>query len=81
MITRPVWKLDKQTSRLIQFYECVADAARALGRLEGQDIYTCCKNKKPSAYGYKWRYATEIEINQRNKNNELFHSRRKPCGE
>lgn len=84
MITRPVWKLDKRTGAKLKFYASVTDASKDLGRFPVQNIYCCCRGKVKSALGFKWEYATQSEINERNQRGELSYnsadSRRKPLG-
>lgn len=39
-------------------YESIADAARALGDERKRSLIgSCCRGLRPTAYGYKWRYA------------------------
>ncbi|UGO49250.1 HNH endonuclease [Bacillus phage vB_BanH_Emiliahah] len=60
---KAVVQLDKDTGQLIAEYGCAKDGARALGKNSCGNIINCCKNKLNSAYGYKWMYKTEWEVN------------------
>lgn len=49
--------LDKKTLKPIKEFDSISDAARWLNK-EGKTsaISACCKGKRPSIYGYKWKY-------------------------
>lgn len=49
--------LDKQTEKPVKYFNSISDAARWVNK-EGKTsvISACCKGKKPSIYGYKWKY-------------------------
>ena len=54
-----VAKLDYNTCEVIEIFNSLADAAESCGkdRKNGSSmISSVCKNKKNSAYGYKWKY-------------------------
>jgi hypothetical protein len=74
MITRPCWRLDKKTLTPLEFYASISDAARSLGLVDAPCIYDCCKGKLQSWNGFRWRYATQKEIDERNKKGELSHA-------
>ena len=52
---RAVYQIDKTTCEIIKKWNCVNDAARALG-IHSTNIVKCCKGKCKSAGGYIWRY-------------------------
>lgn len=41
---------------LIEIFESASAAARSLGKTDGSAILKVCKNIRPTAYGYKWKY-------------------------
>lgn len=41
----------------IKKWYCVKDIERELG-FDNRNICACCRGKKPTAYGYKWKYAS-----------------------
>lgn len=54
-----VYQLDKNTEKIINTFESMADAAESLGKDRkngGSRICAVCKGRKPTAYGYKWKY-------------------------
>jgi group I intron endonuclease len=51
-------KLDKETEEILEVFPTAEAAARALGKNKGTNIQACCKNKRKTAYGFKWRYLT-----------------------
>ena len=53
-IMKPINQYD-MNGKLIMSYESAADAARKLDKTAG-NISECCKNKRKSAYGFKWQY-------------------------
>lgn len=65
-------QIDKDTNEIIQIFPSGKAAADFLGKPHGStEIFNACKNKvryqngKPhnhkTAYGYKWKYLTDIE--------------------
>ena len=51
----PIYQLDKYTGVIINEYDSLASAGRALGVNIGK-ICLVCQGKRNSAYGYKWKY-------------------------
>lgn len=58
-------KSPRQTKKINQYdlndnfissYQNAMEAARALGKSDGSAILKVCKQIRPTAYGYKWRY-------------------------
>lgn len=43
---------------LIKIWDCTMDIQRELG-FKNNNISSNCLGKKPTAYGYKWRYLDE----------------------
>ncbi|KFZ25970.1 MAG: GIY-YIG catalytic domain protein [Candidatus Izimaplasma bacterium HR2] len=55
-ISKPkrVVKLDKNTLKILEFYDSISDAARKLGNInKSSHISQVCKGKRKTAYGYK----------------------------
>jgi len=54
---KSVGKYNKETDELICIYNSISDAARDIDKPKNTStISQCCKNKKPSYMGYKWKY-------------------------
>ena len=49
---------------VIAEFEAIKVAARVVGINNAETITKCCKGARPSAGGYKWRYATKSDIQQ-----------------
>lgn len=57
-VDKSVVKLDRNTGAELETYKSLSEAAESLG-LERRNfglISNCCKNKCPSAYGYRWKF-------------------------
>ena len=58
---KPVYQLDFENNK-INYFISIADAARHM-----KTFYKCiseaCNNKRNSAVGFKWRYASEVDVN------------------
>lgn len=54
--TKKVAQLDKETGKVLNTFNSLAEAGRSLGVVKASHISECCKGKIPSAHGYKWRY-------------------------
>ena len=54
----PVEQIDPATNKVVATYTGVMDAARALGKTNGNQISKACNGKSPMAYGYLWRFAS-----------------------
>ena len=61
------WKIAVESSKLkvdqfnlqgdlLKTWDCLADAARDLKVTNATNIVSCCKGKRSTAYGYKWKY-------------------------
>ena len=59
---RKVCKINMVTNEIIKIYESVTDAAIDMNFNTSSNITSVCKNKRPHAGGYLWRYADEIEL-------------------
>ena len=46
----------------IKVWSCIMDAVRFFGGSTTSHIVACCKGKRNKAFGYKWRYLTDKEI-------------------
>ncbi len=51
----PIYQLNKYTDEILHEYDSMASAGRALG-VNISKICECCKGRRLSAYGYKWKY-------------------------
>ena len=59
---KPVLQLDKKTGEVIRRFDCVKDAARAMGDINSTGkISACCKGKIKTCFGHRWRYADSNE--------------------
>lgn len=64
----PLCQLDVKTMEIINVWRSASDAIRFFNKHSASDILHAAKNtQRKSAYGFKWRLATEEDI----KNNEL----------
>lgn len=55
-------KINKEIDEVIEIYQSLSDAARALGDFSyNKHISEAARGKRKSAYGYKWRYIEEDE--------------------
>lgn len=56
--TKVVEQLDKETGKVIQVFNSVAAAERAIKvPVRSSAISKVCRGEEPSAYGFRWRYA------------------------
>lgn len=55
LLLKPVLQIDKNTNEIIDEYPSIKEAARRLNIDQG-NISKCCKDKRKTAYGYKWQY-------------------------
>lgn len=58
--SKSVYKIDIDTGKILKQYDSIADIKRELN-IKGGDISSCCKNKRKTAYGFKWRYTDEYK--------------------
>lgn len=50
-------QLDKQTNEILNIFNSISEAACSIGDISKKThIVANCKNKRKSAYGYKWQY-------------------------
>ena len=56
----PVVQLDKKTNQILNIFPSAVEAEKATGIQN--HINAVCKGKRQSAGGFKWRYATQEEI-------------------
>ena len=67
---RPVSQLNKDTGEIIKEYSHMAEANLAMGVCPRQnEIRRCCKGKKDSDFGFKWKFKDDYEKEQRKKIN------------
>lgn len=57
-LSRPVLMIDKNTNELIREFNSTTEAEKYLNA-KGHHISCCCRNKRKTAYGYKWKYKEE----------------------
>jgi len=65
----PVDKLDYNTLELVDTFISISDACKSVGKDASftSTIGSCCKGKRKSAFGFKWRYHEVKEIEGENK--------------
>lgn len=65
-----VYKLDMYTLEMIQGYDSLSEACRSVGKdaTFASTISSCCRNKRYSAFGYRWVYKLEDIPNLRELN-------------
>ena len=51
-----VEQIDKDTGEIIAIYPSISEAERKTG-IKNSHICWCCKGKRKTAHGYKWKYA------------------------
>jgi hypothetical protein len=54
--SKPIAMMNKTTDKVEKEYNSISDAARDLGKVRTNCIVQCLKKRRPSAYGYKWKY-------------------------
>lgn len=47
--------------KLIMVHNSLKDAAKYMGKCDGHQISFCCRGKKESVYGFKWKYERDAE--------------------
>lgn len=62
--TRTILKLDVNSKMVIDEFSSLNEASKSVNAKSEVSarscIYKCCNNKLNSAYGYLWKYKTEI---------------------
>ena len=56
----PVERLDKTTNKIVYYFDSTMDAYRFTG-VCSSSIVKCCRGKRKTAGGFKWRYAIETK--------------------
>lgn len=56
--SKPVAQIDGQTGAIIQIHKSSVAAAKKLGSKYSTGINNCLSGVRPSALGFKWKYAT-----------------------
>lgn len=59
--SKRIGQYDKNTLKLLQVYDSVADATKAMGKTSHSQISSCANGRYETAYGYKWRFIKEEE--------------------
>ena len=55
--SKAVNQIDIQSDKIINTFKSTLEASRFLSKTNGDvHIRECCKSKRKTAYGYKWRY-------------------------
>ena len=57
---KPVYQYNRDGD-MIQRWDCATDWGILNNKSNVSHIYDCCNGKRPTAYGYKWRYVEEGE--------------------
>lgn len=57
-LSKPVLMLDKNIGDIIREFNSTTEAEKYLNA-KGHHISCCCRNKRKTAYGYKWKYKEE----------------------
>ena len=55
-IQKPIIQVDLNEEIIYQRFENATDAAKYCGKKECGSILDCCKGKRKSAYGFRWRF-------------------------
>jgi len=63
-ISRPVYQLDLN-NKIIKEFKSIADAARETNSNDNH-IRSCCKGRRPTHNGFKWKYVNDDNILTRN---------------
>jgi hypothetical protein len=65
--------LEYNTLEILQRFDSLSEACRYLGKDStfASTISNCCKNKRFSAYGYRWAYKEEDILTLRNKKENI----------
>ena len=53
---KKVSKINIKSNKIIKTYNCLNDAAKELNIKQATNISLACKNKRKTAYGYKWKF-------------------------
>ena len=65
LYSKKVYQIDKDTNEIINIFDAISDAAQSLHRENQHATEVCisnvCRGKKITAYGYKWKYAEDME--------------------
>lgn len=56
---RAVYKIDKDTGKILKRYRCIGDAVRDTNAYHYSAIIDACKGKNQTCAGFKWRYADD----------------------
>lgn len=58
--SKSVYQLNKETDEIINTFNSLSDAARAINKPNGiSDISKVCKGKQKTAYGFKWKFVNQ----------------------
>lgn len=60
--SKAVVAVDIYTGKLLKKFDCVDDAGRVFNAINGSSISACCKGKRYSSYGFKWKYYENDDI-------------------
>lgn len=56
---KSILMIDKISERVVNKFDCINDAVRFFGKSNYSTISCALSGRRPSAYGYKWKYAEE----------------------
>lgn len=54
-LVKPLYQIDKNTDEVLRIFDSCEQAAKYLG-VNKHVISNCCRNQRPTAYGFKWKY-------------------------
>lgn len=58
----PVYQLDLN-GNIIKKWDRICDASRSLGMINGSNITECCRGRRNTCKGFKWKYCHDVDIN------------------
>lgn len=57
-MNKVILKIDCKSNEVLEEFESISDAARAIGQVRGNaNISACANGKRKSAYGFNWRFS------------------------
>lgn len=54
-LVKSLYQIDKTTDEILRIFDSCEQAAKYLG-VNKHVISNCCRNQRPTAYGFKWKY-------------------------
>ena len=59
---RPVLKIDNKTGDVLERYGSISEASISIGHATSSNIGSCCRGKKKTVGGFRWRYDNIKEV-------------------